>query len=111
MSDSTSQSSNGGTAVTLAFIGAAHIHTPGFLNTLKKREDTFRCKYVWDHDVARAEKRAAEVAGAAATTDLATVLNDPEVTAVIVCTETDRHEDVVLPAAQAGKHLFVEKPL
>ena len=30
---------------------------------------------------------------------------------MIVCAETDRHEDLVLAAAAAGKHLFVEKPL
>jgi predicted dehydrogenase len=95
---------------TIAFVGAAHIHTPGFIGTVKKR-DGFSVKYVWDWNTARAEKCAQNLPGAEATGDLNTVVNDSEVQAVVVCTETDRHEQVVLPLAQAGKHLFVEKPL
>ncbi|GAB4463230.1 MAG: hypothetical protein OHK0029_31510 [Armatimonadaceae bacterium] len=94
----------------IAFVGAAHIHTPGFVRTTAKRED-IQCKYVWDHDLARAEKRAADLPGAQAVPTLDTVLSDAEVEAVVVCTETNRHEQVVIPAAEAGKHLFVEKPL
>ena len=60
---------------------------------------------------ARAEKRAAELPDAQAVIDLNIVLDDPEIAAVVVCTETNRHEEVVLPAAAMKKHLFVEKPL
>jgi len=30
---------------------------------------------------------------------------------VVICSETNRHHDLVLAAARAGKHMFVEKPL
>ena len=96
--------------LSVAFVGAAHIHTPGFVNTISKREGV-SCKWVWDYDLARAEMRAAQLPGAKATTNLDDVVNDRDVQAVIVCTETNRHEQVVLPLAQAKKHLFVEKPL
>ena len=43
--------------------------------------------------------------------DLKAILGDPEISAVIICSETDRHHDLVLPAAEAKKDLFVEKPL
>ena len=56
----------------IAFVGAAHIHTPGFINSIKGRPD-FTVKYVWDHDLARAEKNAAEIPGAKATHELNTV--------------------------------------
>src|SRR6476646_1308005 len=46
--------------ITLALVGAAHIHTPGFIDLLKTRNDV-RVKSVWDHDAARAEKRAKEL--------------------------------------------------
>jgi predicted dehydrogenase len=95
--------------VTVAFVGCAHIHAPGFLHTLKGRPDV-RCKSVWDHDPARAARYAGEL-GAQAVPDPEAVYADPDVQALIVCTETDRHEGVVLPGARAGKHLFVEKPL
>ena len=94
---------------TVAFAGCAHIHTSGFINTIQGRTEV-QCKSVWDHDPARAAKRAAEM-GAAVAADLDALLADPEIEALIVCTETNLHEQVVLPAAAAGKHLFVEKPL
>ena len=95
--------------ITVAFVGCAHVHTPGFIHTLNARPDV-RCKSVWDHDPALAQKRAAEL-GAQVVSDFQDVYADPEIDAVIVCTETNLHERVVLPGAAAQKHLFVEKPL
>jgi hypothetical protein len=46
--------------ITLALVGAAHIHTPGFIDLLKTRNDV-RVKSVWDHDSARAAQRAKEL--------------------------------------------------
>ena len=47
--------------LTTAFLGAAHIHTPGFIGTLNKRQDDVRVKAVYDHDAARGEKRAGDM--------------------------------------------------
>ena len=44
-------------ATSLALVGGAHIHTPGFIDRVNKRSD-ITVKYVWDHDPARAQKRA-----------------------------------------------------
>lgn len=93
---------------TTAFLGVAHIHTPGFIKTITKRDDV-KCKYVHDHQVERAQKRAAELDAQVA--DIETILGDPEVQSVVVCSETRHHRELVTRAAQAGKHLFVEKPL
>src|SRR5438045_2727372 len=46
--------------VTLALVGVAHIHTPGFIDLLKTRKDV-KVKSVWDHDAARAEKSAKDL--------------------------------------------------
>src|SRR4051794_33008032 len=94
----------------LALLGAAHIHTPGFLKTIQNRSAEVMLKTVWDHDVDRGQQRADEI-GARFIGDLKAILHDPEIKAVIVCSETNRHEELVLPAAEAKKHLFVEKPL
>jgi predicted dehydrogenase len=94
----------------LALLGAAHIHTPGFINAIKKRGDDVRVKYVWDPDAVRAKKRAEEL-GAEVVTKLDRILRDEDVSAVVVCSETDLHEELVLPAAAAKKDMFVEKPL
>ena len=39
------------------------------------------------------------------------VLNDPEIQAVLICSSTDTHADFTVLAAQAGKHVFCEKPV
>lgn len=94
---------------TTALVGAAHIHTPGFIKRIKARNDV-QVKWVWDHDQERATRRAVEL-GAVATADLEAIWRDPDVTSVIICSETNRHEALVRAAAQAQKHIFAEKPL
>ena len=93
----------------LALVGGAHIHTPGFIDRLNKRTDV-KVKYVWDHDLARAKRRA-EALKAQCITDLNQVWNDTSIQGVVICSETNRHEPLVMAAAGARKHLFVEKPL
>jgi predicted dehydrogenase len=94
----------------LALLGCAHIHTPGFIKTMLKRSSDVKVKSVWDHDAARGQQRADEL-GARYLGDVDTILSDPEIAAVVICSETDRHEQLVLAAAGKKKDLFVEKPL
>lgn len=93
----------------LALLGAAHMHTPMFLQVLKTREDV-EVKHVWDHDAARAARRAAEC-GAKPAKTAADVLGDASVAGVVVLSETSLHAELAVAAAKAGKHVFVEKPL
>lgn len=44
------------------------------------------------------------------TTRYADVLADPAIDAVVLATPHSRHADEIIAAAQAGKHVFVEKP-
>lgn len=96
------------TPLRLGLIGAAHIHTPGFVKRIQARGD--RVTHIWDHDVARLAARAGELA-ATPHSELGGLLAASDVDAVIVLTETNLHEQVVLPAVAARKHIFVEKPL
>ena len=95
--------------MTIAFVGVAHIHTPSYINLVKKRSDV-TVKYVWDHDAQRASQRAQET-GAKTVDNVQTIWSDPEILAVIILSETNLHHDMVIAAAKAGKHMFVEKPL
>jgi predicted dehydrogenase len=45
------------------------------------------------------------------TDDLAVVLDDPSVSSVVIATPAQTHTDLARRAMQAGKHVFVEKPL
>lgn len=95
---------------TLAFLGVAHIHTPGFAQRLLERPEQFTVKAVWDDQPARA-RIAAEKIGCAAVADYRDILRDEAIDALIVCSETWLHRELVEAAAAARKHLFVEKPL
>jgi predicted dehydrogenase len=104
--------------IRLAFVGCAHIHTRDFVERLRRRRDVeaFRwqleVKTVWDHDHTRGTRTAAALGpdvGAADRIDA--VLADPEITAVVIAAENVRHTELVTACAQAGKHVFVDKPL
>lgn len=95
--------------ITTAFLGVAHIHTPGFIKRLNEREG-IRVKAVYDQEAERGEKRAVET-NSTYTADLDTILNDSEIGSVVICSETNRHLELIERAAAAGKHIFAEKPL
>jgi predicted dehydrogenase len=44
-------------------------------------------------------------------TDYRQLIEDPEVDVVDVCLPTDLHEEAIIAAAEAGKHVICEKPL
>jgi len=46
-----------------------------------------------------------------ACSDEAQILNDPEINTLLLLTRHDNHADLATKALQAGKHVFVEKPL
>lgn len=94
----------------VAFVGVAHIHTPGFIDDLKRRSGDVKVVCVWDHDAQRAAT-AAQKLGAAVVNDPAAIWTNPDIKAVVICSETDRHLELVTAAAKAHKHIYVEKPL
>lgn len=95
--------------IVVALVGCAHIHTPNYVGILSRRKDV-KVKCVWDHDHARAQKNAMRL-DCPVVDDLKAIWSDPEIKAVVICSETNRHRDLVIAAAEAKKHMFVEKPL
>lgn len=62
----------------------------------------------WDSDEIRG-RELAKVSGCPFEPDLDAFLANPEIDAVIVCSPTVDHADHIIRAANAGKHVFVEK--
>ena len=46
-----------------------------------------------------------------ATQDYHAILDRPDIEAVVICSSTDTHARIIEEAAQAGKHIFCEKPI
>lgn len=94
----------------IAFAGCAHSHTPSFVKMTTERADEFKVVKVWDHDQARAKMNAEKLNAAVCETP-EEIANDPSIDAVIITSETNRHKELAALMANAGKHLFIEKPL
>jgi len=45
------------------------------------------------------------------TTDAKELFSDPSINAIVICSSTDTHADLVIAAAESGKHIFCEKPI
>lgn len=45
------------------------------------------------------------------TNDYREVLDDADIDAVLICSSTDTHSQLIVEAAKAGKHIFCEKPI
>ncbi|MEZ4661119.1 MAG: inositol 2-dehydrogenase [Caldilineaceae bacterium] len=43
--------------------------------------------------------------------DQRALLDDPQIDAVLICSATETHTQFIIEAAQAGKHIFCEKPI
>jgi predicted dehydrogenase len=59
----------------------------------------------------RAEAFAARFGADTAHDDLERLLGDPRIDVVYVATEVNRHAELTIAAARAGKHVLVEKPM
>ncbi|HEX4792678.1 MAG TPA: Gfo/Idh/MocA family oxidoreductase [Humisphaera sp.] len=93
----------------VALVGSAHIHTPDFAARLIKRTDV-KVKSVWDRDPALAAQYAKQL-NAAVVSDVNVIWNDPTIKAVIICSQTNQHLELVTAAARAKKQIYAEKPL
>lgn len=58
-----------------------------------------------------AQKMCADFGGDYATTSAERIFSDPRIDAVYICTRHDSHAALAIAAANAGKHILIEKPL
>ncbi len=92
----------------IALIGGGHIHAPSFIKRINEDAE-IQAVAVWDQDAGRAAERAEALSAPVVSLD--EIWADASIPAVVICSETDQHEELVLASAAAGKDMFVEKPL
>ena len=96
------------TLITMGIIGAGRIgklHADNLLN----RVEGVRLKTITDPflDEAWAASRSIPVTG----NDHRMILDDPEIDAVLIGSPSPQHAPQMIECAQAGKHIFCEKPI
>lgn len=83
---------------------------PNLLRVLGDNLDA-EVRWICDLDPERLGKYRRRHPGARVTTKIDRVLSDPAVDAIIIATPVHTHYDLAARALEAGKHVFVEKPL
>lgn len=97
--------------IAVAVVGAGAFAQGVHLPNLAKLSASYRLRAVASRSGATAHALADQYGGDYATTDFNAVLADPDVDLVLIATRHDLHEEMVFAALDAGKHVFVEKPL
>jgi predicted dehydrogenase len=97
--------------IRVAMVGAGDFAKGIHLPNLQALTDEFLLQAVVSRTGANAEAVARQFGAAYSTTDYEKVLADPEVDLLFICTRHYLHAPMVLQGLQAGKHIFVEKPL
>lgn len=98
-------------AVRLAVIGPGDFVRGTLLPIVADAPEQFRLQAVASRHGHTGAEAARQFGARYATTDVAAIIDDPEIEAVLIGTRHDTHGDLVLRALRAGKHVLVEKPL
>src|SRR4051794_41932208 len=99
------------TPIRLGILGAGlavkYLHWPA----LQRLTDQYTFTQICDVDPAAAERTAEMVGGAPTTTDYRALLRNPQVETVLISLPIHLTAQMILEAAQAGKHVISEKPV
>ncbi|NHN29255.1 Gfo/Idh/MocA family protein [Paenibacillus agricola] len=91
----------------VAILSFWHVHAKDYNADAAAHPDT-QVVALWDEDPERGRQKAEEH-GFQFFADLDELLAQPDIEGVIIVTPTNIHRDVIIAAAQAGKHVFTEK--
>jgi predicted dehydrogenase/NADPH:quinone reductase-like Zn-dependent oxidoreductase len=94
-----------------ALVGAGAFGTSMLVPQMRKRRDRFFLKAVVSRNASQGGNFARQHQVEVLASDLEEVLRDQSIDLVVIATRHHEHADQVVRALQAGKHVFVEKPL
>jgi predicted dehydrogenase len=97
------------TPIGIGILSFAHGHVGMYAQVMKSFDDVHLVA-AYDDSEARG-KTLCEETGMRYTPHVEEVLDNPEVQAVVIGSETSRHEELAVAAARAGKHILLQKPM
>ncbi|WLR47934.1 Gfo/Idh/MocA family oxidoreductase [Halobacillus litoralis] len=95
--------------IRVALLSKWHVHAVDYAREASENPAIHISK-VWDEDIERGKMWAEEL-GVPFDDDLEHVVSDPEIDGVIVTSPTNVHKEIILAAANHGKHIYTEKVL
>jgi predicted dehydrogenase len=93
----------------MGLLSFAHGHQRSWAKVFSSRPDSYVAA-VWDDNVERGRAEAKNL-GVDFVADVDELLARPDVHAVAICAENAKHADLAVAAAQAGKHIMMQKPM
>jgi predicted dehydrogenase/threonine dehydrogenase-like Zn-dependent dehydrogenase len=100
-----------GSTIRYALVGAGAFGTAMLVPQMAKRKDLFSLGVIVSRNTTTAGNFARQNQIEVLTTELDDVLKDSAFDLVVIATRHHEHADQVVRCLQAGKHVFVEKPL
>lgn len=97
------------TKIGIGVISFAHGHAGAYCQRMLTYDDV-KLVACWDDNAERGRSNA-EKFGMTYSPHVEDLLNNPEIQAVIVTCETNRHPEMVVAAAAAGKDILCQKPM
>jgi len=101
---------SGGADLGVALVGAGNLARWVHLPNLKKIPGV-RLRAIQSSSGSRAKSYAIRFGSEYCTSDYDEILNNPSVNVVVIVSRNQHHASQTLAALQAGKHVFVEKPM
>lgn len=97
--------------INVALIGTGGFATGMHLPNMAKMPSKYKIKAIVNRTGQKAKAVADQYSADYATSRVEDVLEDKEIDLVMITTRHDNHGSLTLQSLQAGKHVFVEKPL
>lgn len=96
--------------IVCAVLGSGRLGLVHARNLIQNIPDA-EVKYIVTSRIESAERAAQKLGVDNATDNIAEVLGDNEVDAIVIVTPTDTHAELILKAAEHKKHVFIDKPI
>ena len=97
--------------VKIGLIGVGSFATSTLLPIISSNSDKFYLKTIVNRSGPKAVNAANRFNVENISSNADDIFNDPEIDLVMICTRHNNHADFVLKGLEAGKHVYVEKPL
>lgn len=97
--------------INIGFIGAGSYAQGNLLPNIPKKNSDIVCKGVLTNNGTTSKRVAERFGFEFCTSNENDILQNPDINTLFIATRHDSHAQYVLKGLQAGKHIFVEKPL